>query len=256
MPSHNKASQESQELCQNLLEALRKELPDVTRSESKDTCAIYVPGKNRFAYIYHRSKGKFIRVYFRGDISVTPALQKESSIIINTRPKVEKGWEKEFPYFVEIDSNEDISVIANIIYINAYPLSEKKIREKAQHKNITFPEELPENITTTSLLEGSVKTIKINAYERNPVARKICIAYYGCFCQICGFNFESVYGDLGRGIIHVHHIRPLSQINAGYRVDPISDLIPVCPNCHVVIHSKNPPLSIEKLKTSILETGK
>lgn len=89
MPSHNKASTESQSLCENLLEEIRKFLPMATRSESQDTCAFYVPGRNRFAYVYHRSKGGFIRCYFRGDVSVKPGLQ--SGIIVNIRPKVEKG---------------------------------------------------------------------------------------------------------------------------------------------------------------------
>lgn len=251
MPNHDNASNESQGLCQNLLKELRKYNSDVTLNESKDTCAVFVEGRNRFAYVYHRSKGEFIRVYFRGDISVAPALQKELSITINIRPKIEKGWDKEFPYFMEIDSNEQILVAAKIVYLNAYPLSEKKSRKKEHTEHVAIPEELPKNISTTSFFEGSAKTISVNIYERNPIARKICIAHYKCTCQICKFDFESVYGDLGRGIIHVHHILPLSQIGEGYRVDPLSDLIPVCPNCHAVIHRKNPHLSVDVLKNAV-----
>jgi len=84
MLSHNNASKESQHLCHRLFEELQHFLPNVARSESKDTCALYVPGKNRFAYVYHRSEGGFIRVYFRGDVSVAPALQKQ--IPVQVRP--------------------------------------------------------------------------------------------------------------------------------------------------------------------------
>ena len=38
------------------------------------------------------------------------------------------------------------------------------------------------------------------------------------------------------GFIHVHHLRPLSEIRGEYMVDPVADLCPVCPNCHAVIH--------------------
>ncbi|MDP1624460.1 MAG: hypothetical protein Q8L64_01695 [bacterium] len=48
--------------------------------------------------------------------------------------------------------------------------------------------------------------------------------------------------------MHVHHLTPLSTIGAEYQVDPIKDMRPVCPNCHVVIHKKEPPLSVEKVR--------
>lgn len=87
-----------------------------------------------------------------------------------------------------------------------------------------------------ALYEGAVHLIRINAYERNPVARAKCIAHYGLSCVVCGFNFQSTYGPVGEKIIHVHHLKPLSEIGEKYKMDPIVDLRPVCPNCHVVIH--------------------
>ncbi|MDJ0530571.1 MAG: HNH endonuclease, partial [Microcystis sp. M53600_WE12] len=67
-------------------------------------------------------------------------------------------------------------------------------------------------------------------------------------CFVCGFDFSKVYGELGDGFIHVHHLRPLSEIKQQYRVDPINDLRPVCPNCHAMIHRRTPPLSIKELQ--------
>lgn len=102
------------------------------------------------------------------------------------------------------------------------------------------------------LKEGVLKQIVVNAYERNPRARKACIDYYGTYkCQICDFDFEKEYGELGKNFIHVHHIKPLSKIKSGYEVNPINDLIPVCPNCHSMLHRKangNEELSISELK--------
>lgn len=47
---------------------------------------------------------------------------------------------------------------------------------------------------------------------------------------------------------HVHHIVPVSQIGLDYVIDPLKDLIPVCPNCHSMLHRKDPPLIPEELK--------
>lgn len=99
--------------------------------------------------------------------------------------------------------------------------------------------------------EGAVQQVFVNKYERNPLARRICIKHYGALCNICGFDFQKTYGDWGKNYIHVHHIVPLSVINQEYNLDPIEDLIPVCPNCHSMIHRKRETLSIVKLKEFI-----
>ncbi|CAI9678975.1 HNH endonuclease [Elizabethkingia anophelis] len=101
----------------------------------------------------------------------------------------------------------------------------------------------------TVLYEGGKHQVVLNKYERNPVARRMCIEYYGFSCQICEFNFFATYGELGKEFIHVHHIVPLAEIGDTYEVDPITDLIPVCPNCHAMIHRKSDFLSINDLKS-------
>ena len=108
-----------------------------------------------------------------------------------------------------------------------------------------FPESsLPENS-----YEGAVKTTLVNKYERSSIARKKCIEHYGCKCLVCGLDFEQKYGELGKGFIHVHHIVPLNEIGKEYRVDYIKDLVPVCPNCHAMLHRKNgdKTITIEEL---------
>jgi len=96
---------------------------------------------------------------------------------------------------------------------------------------------LPEEVVdSTGLVEGAVRAITVNAYERNPVARSRCIDHYGATCVVCGFSFGAVYGQLAEGFIHVHHVKPLSEIGGEYKVDPVADLRPVCANCHAIIH--------------------
>lgn len=99
-----------------------------------------------------------------------------------------------------------------------------------------------------ALSEGSQSSVSVTVYERNPVARQECIHHYGTSCFVCGFSFEETYGERLAGYIHVHHLESVAARDGEYIVNPISDLRPVCPNCHAVIHSTNPSLSIEDLK--------
>ena len=97
---------------------------------------------------------------------------------------------------------------------------------------------------------GVGKTIRVNAYERNEKARKECLRIHGAKCQICGFDAEKIYGSDFKNKIHVHHIVPIHSIGKEYRVNPSTDLIPVCPNCHMILHTKVNGVepSIEQLK--------
>ena len=73
-------------------------------------------------------------------------------------------------------------------------------------------------------------------------------------CFVCGFNFKSAYGNAGDGFIHVHHLKPLSEADEEYELDPVKDLRPVCPNCHAVIHRKIPAYTIEEMKELLSST--
>lgn len=97
--------------------------------------------------------------------------------------------------------------------------------------------------------EGTAKQVTLTRYERNKKARLECIQHYGTACVICEFDFGETYGALGAGFIHVHHIIPLSEIRDDYRVDPVNDLRPVCPNCHAMIHRKIPAFEIDEVKS-------
>jgi hypothetical protein len=115
-----------------------------------------------------------------------------------------------------------------------------------------FEQVLPEEVTEPArLYEGAVRQILINAYERNPEARRRCIAHYGPRCIVCNFDFGKTYGKQGQGYIHVHHLRNLSEISKTYEVNPITDLRPVCPNCHAMIHRRVPAYSIDDVKTML-----
>lgn len=103
--------------------------------------------------------------------------------------------------------------------------------------------------------EGAVRRVSVNAYERNPRARARCIEAYGTACCICGTSLDAVYGDAAKGFIHVHHLRPLSEIAGEYEVDPVEDLRPVCPDCHAVIHLGGEHRSIEEVRGMLRTRG-
>ena len=117
-----------------------------------------------------------------------------------------------------------------------------------KNSGFRIPEELNQK-DVYNLQEGARTQIVVNSYERNTKARNACIAQYGYDCSVCGCNFENMYGKLGKDFIHVHHIKPLSKIKKSYKINPIKDLRPVCPNCHAMLHKdKNKTLSINELK--------
>lgn len=99
--------------------------------------------------------------------------------------------------------------------------------------------------------EGGQSKVLINKYERNPINRELCLSANGYTCKICGFDFEMFYGHIGEHFIHVHHIVQVSEIKHEYMIDPVHELIPVCPNCHSMLHRVNPPLKPEELREMI-----
>lgn len=115
--------------------------------------------------------------------------------------------------------------------------------------NIIYPDDV--DINNNIYSEGLKKQVIVNGYERNSEARKACLNRHGYTCFVCKFNFKNIYGELGENFIHVHHLKPLSEIKEEYKIDPINDLCPVCPNCHAMLHKRNPPYSIGELKNII-----
>jgi 5-methylcytosine-specific restriction protein A len=102
-------------------------------------------------------------------------------------------------------------------------------------------------------IEGARQQVHLTSYERNPRARAECLDSHGYSCFVCNFNFEVTYGEIGKDFIHVHHLRPLSEIGNEYKVNPVKDLCPVCPNCHAMLHRNTDEgfISIESLKEII-----
>lgn len=97
------------------------------------------------------------------------------------------------------------------------------------------------------LYEGTPIDVTHTKYERNPHARRLCLEHHGYSCKVCDFNFEQSFSKIGKGFIHVHHKEQLADKGGKHMVNPKEDLVPVCPNCHAMIHSERPAYSIEEM---------
>lgn len=126
--------------------------------------------------------------------------------------------------------------------------------ECADLSSIPATEQLHEQLE-----EGATHQSVRSRRERNPVARALCIEHYRSrndgrlVCIVCSFNFAEVYGKLGDGFIHVHHLNPISEAKASRVVSPAVDLVPVCPNCHSMIHRGGENRSVAKLLEVLFE---
>jgi len=138
-------------------------------------------------------------------------------------------------------------------YEDNYPVKENKtaIKINARVKKLPMPigEEgaIFENDDLIPIY-GKKVSIIVNKYERDPDKRKKCLEHFGHTCQICGFSFIHKYGKLGEDYCHVHHIEPLSEVGGEYDIDPTKDMLPVCANCHAMLHRKRPALKPDELK--------
>jgi 5-methylcytosine-specific restriction protein A len=118
------------------------------------------------------------------------------------------------------------------------------------NQNGIFPEMISEEL---AVYEGFKKSVSVNKFERSSIARAKCIEYNGTICKVCNIDLLKFYGEIALGFIHIHHLVPISKIGKEYKIDFRNDLIPVCPNCHAMLHKKinGKELSIEELKEQI-----
>ncbi len=123
-----------------------------------------------------------------------------------------------------------------------YPHPDKNSRQSSKPAQAPLPKE-------AVFSEGAKKHVEQERSQRNPKLRQLCIAHYGFTCQICGFNFEKAYGEIGKDFIEVHHLNPISNYRDEHSVDPIKDLVPLCSNCHSMIHhGANGVMTLKELR--------
>jgi 5-methylcytosine-specific restriction protein A len=99
-----------------------------------------------------------------------------------------------------------------------------------------------------SASEGEAVDVISRRYERRPVNREICLSVRGHRCYCCNMDFGEVYGPLADGYIEVHHTTLASEMGPGYKINPVTELVPVCSNCHSVVHLSKPARTVDEVK--------
>ena len=152
---------------------------------------------------------------------------------------------------VEIPRNEETGSVA----LSSFdPVLEDRLLLKKEDGWYAVLKEHPEDLTATVLpekiflVEGQKAIVTSVGIERNAIARRKCIEHFGLICVVCEFNFFEIYGEAGKGFIHVHHLNPIAESDGVRIVDPVNDLRPVCPNCHAIIHRGPSLRSIKEMK--------
>jgi len=112
-------------------------------------------------------------------------------------------------------------------------------------------------IEATAFPEGTKLYYSHIISERNKelvdsAKRKFGEKHGSVYCEVCGFNFESKYGNIGKNYIEAHHIFPVSEMKEGHSTR-IEDLVMVCSNCHRMLHRKRPWLSAESISGLLIK---
>jgi 5-methylcytosine-specific restriction protein A len=197
----------------------------------------------RFAYVYHRRDR--LTVYLRGkddDGDVLERLVDGDGVHISRRHSTGSSWDST-PYYLGIDSEVGVRSSIPLVLYAAHLVMD------GEGKRVYLS---PSEESYQEMAEGARTTIQVSRIERDPNAREKCISIFGATCAVCGFDFEKTYGQIGAGFVHVHHLKPLSEAKGRRKVDPKSDLRPVCPNCHEMLHRQRPPFTIEELQGRIV----
>jgi 5-methylcytosine-specific restriction enzyme A len=125
------------------------------------------------------------------------------------------------------------------------------IREAGERQLRTVLEQALED-DDEAFIEGRVLTREHKFRERNRLLvnkkKKQALKATGRLqCEICEFDFFTIYGEIGRNFAECHHTLPVSEL-AEARETRLSDLAIVCANCHRMLHRARPWKTIQELK--------
>lgn len=115
--------------------------------------------------------------------------------------------------------------------------------EKIENDEVTTLDSVREGQVLYKLHKYRERNSKIAESKKNSVLSKTG----KLICEVCDFDFQKEYGELGKGYIECHHTKPLSSYedNSETKLD---DLALVCSNCHRMLHRKIETLSVEDLR--------
>jgi predicted HNH restriction endonuclease len=240
MGGHADGNRDGQATCDALLAELQRIGENVSRKSSTSMCAFHRAGGSNFAYIYHAKTKPRLDVYFPS--TAADRFDSEPPVSPILRKTLTSRWAQRFAWHFYLE--RVVGAPAAAEFLLALRNGSARVPPR-----VLSAEEVSEG---TVHLEGAVSTILVNRYERDPRARATCLRILGTRCAACDFDFGESYGITFTGLITVHHVVPLSQLKREYVVDPGVDLVPLCGNCHLIVHQRIPPFSIEELRGFLL----
>lgn len=167
----------------------------------------------------------------------------------NGSPRHRLKWEKQFTQLL----NEYAHRVSGDIKIYFIKDIEETYKISLSHTDIVdavYTDVIAEEIEQYGArTEGEITSYYGKKYERDPLNRELAIQIHGVTCAACQFNYEQKYGERGRDFIEIHHIKPLSSLGGSTEINPDKDLVPLCANCHRMVHRrKDHVLTIEELR--------
>ncbi len=225
------------------LRDLRDRLPDFEYSESQYWATFRSRPARRVVAQLNPAK-RSIRLFV--------PLRPDANARLRPTPST-SSWASRFQSVFAIAGERDLPDAAALIVKSRDELAMLPSKGTARRRpEYTASEELPSS--AGEYVEGAARQILVNGYERNRRAREKCIRHYGRTCTVCGFDFGARYGEAAAGYIQIHHVVPIARVRKEYRLNPVTDLRPVCPNCHAVIHRREPPFSVDEVKQMLRDT--
>lgn len=198
-----------------------------------------------------------------------PKLEAEVKVFAGVESKTEEPKIEEVKNTSLLDSSLD-SFIDSLIGDDFYIPKVKKMEKVESVKNpaqVSMEQETISEEKTTLQKESTIKTSepvkkqeqieeflekdKDEANDSLEKLKKECLEYYGAICEICGFDYGYTYGEAFESKIDIHHVQGGREEELSPNTDPVQDLIPICHNCHLIIHSKTPSYTVDEMRVML-----
>ena len=136
------------------------------------------------------------------------------------------------------------------VFRENHSITTEKILEKSLESESTSHAVLSQE-RVEQVDEQAISASDVSETDYKEKLKKECLEYYGAICDLCGFDFGYTYGEAYESCIDVHNHKQVEGEEILETTHPIEDLIPVCHNCHHVIHRTIPPISVEDMRKMV-----
>jgi 5-methylcytosine-specific restriction protein A len=138
------------------------------------------------------------------------------------------------------------------IYFSLFEEVSLKEANSDLFQEVSLKKEAKKNEVERELFEDPTKYRLHRVTERNQTLSRKVKKLQGYECKACGFDFESRYGEIGRGYIEAHHNVPISKLSgAKIQLDPLNGFTVLCSNCHSMIHRIKPTPTVEEFRQNL-----